>query len=92
MTTQTQRLTRDCPLPAWARPECEWTLGSDLQPGDTVYFNGFAHPRRLDQQLQLDLWRSTINGGAYGYGKVIPNTLAEVDPDRWYVVKRAVQL
>lgn len=82
----TQRQTRDCPLPAWARGICRWTLGSDLRPGDTVFFNAFAHPRQLNQQLQPGRWRATINGGAHGYGKVIPNVLAEVDPDRWYVV------
>lgn len=92
MSTQTLRPTRNIPLPTWARPECQWTLGVDLQSGDTIYFNSFSHPRHLDEQLQTDLWRATINGGPHGYGKIIPNTLAEVDPDHWYVVKRAVQL
>lgn len=92
MSVQTQRATRAVALPNWAKPGSQWTLGGDLQAGDTVYFNSFAHPRRLDQQLQPDLWRSTINGGPHGYGRVVPNTLAEVDPDHWYVVKRTVQL
>lgn len=91
MSTQTQRPTRDVNLPHWAKSGCEWTLGCDLQAGDTVYFNSFAHPRRLDQQLQPDLWRATINGAPHGYGRAIPNVLAEVNPDSWYVVHRAVQ-
>lgn len=91
-TTIVLRTECQKPLPTWARPEAIWTLGSELQPGDTIYLSSFSDPRRLDQNLQPDLWRSTIHGAPYGYGREIPNTLVEVDPDRWYVVIRTVQL
>lgn len=91
--TTFNRTTRECPLPKWANSDCQWTLGGELEPGDTIYPSSFADPRKLDVRLQPDFWRGTaIVRSFYSPRKTVPNQLVEIDVDHWYVVKRVGQL
>jgi hypothetical protein len=78
-------------LPEWAGQGAAWTLGGELQVGDTIYFSHIANPRFLNKQLTLEHWQSTVLVEYHGFSKRIAGQLAEVDPTRWYVVKRAVR-
>jgi hypothetical protein len=79
------------PLPAWAGQGAAWTLGGELQVGDTIYFSHIASPRVLNKQLTPEHWQSTVLVDYYGMVRRISGQLAEVDPTRWCVVKRAVR-
>jgi hypothetical protein len=87
----TNRTERAYALPAWADRGTAWTLGSELQVGDTIYFSHIANPRVLNKPLTPEHWQSTVLVDYYGMVRRISGQLVEVDPTHWYVVKRAVR-
>jgi hypothetical protein len=89
--TTSPRAENARPLPEWAGEGMAWTLGGELQVGDTIYFSHIANPRVLNKQLTPEHWQSTVLVDYYGMVRRISSQLAEVDPTRWYVVKRAVR-
>jgi hypothetical protein len=84
--------TERAALPEWARKGCKWTLGSELEQGDTVYFSAIANPRQLVEMVRPGLWLgAVVVPNYYGREKHIFGQDVSVDPRRWYVVRRAAR-
>lgn len=74
--------------PAWAyfMKDTEYVPGDDLHSGDTIYLSKTAYPRVLWTQLSRTSWSVLVQQD----GKHFNSTIA-IEPQQYYVIKRATK-
>lgn len=74
--------------PPWAYliKDTVYVPGYDLHPGDTIFLSNRAYPRILWTQLSRTSWSVLVQQD----GRHFRSTIA-IEPDQFYVVKRATK-